>query len=296
MADTQLGAIGMGTTKTWDAPGEELELCEEAVKHINRLRPAFVIVCGDLTDAWTNGVITSDDVVRQQQVADFKKAFDKVSEDIPFLCVCGNHDVGNRPTPESMLVYRNDFGDDYYEFTAGIEGCRLRGIVINSNFFYDSSGAPELHSDQMSWIQESLERFVQDRDAGLVQQGAVFMHHPLFLKILDEPDDLGNWDVTLKTAKFTIPRSYFHLPLKHRQVLGEQLLKHGIKIIFSGHYHQNVNVVDKSGLEQVVTSAVGLQMQDDRSGFRIVTVSTDSFSHEYYAFDQMPEALPAPGL
>lgn len=290
MADTQLGAIGSHTTKSWDGPGEELELCEKAIEHINRLRPAFVICCGDLTDAF-------DRETRQPQVADFKRVFDKVSADIPFLCVCGNHDVGNRPTPESIMEYQTDFGDDYYEFTSGVEGCRLRGIIVNSNLMYDHSGAPDLLRDQFTWLEQSLARLDRDRAEGSVQQAALFMHHPIFLESPDEPDDLGMWEVCTPTCKFSIPLNYFHLPLDSRQRLVSLLSKHGVKMIFSGHHHVNKVVRDpSSGLEQVITSAIGLQLGTDHPGFRIVTVLPDRLEHNYFTLDEMPEKLTASGL
>jgi hypothetical protein len=59
----------------------------------------------------------------------------KIDEDIPLLCVCGNHDVGNTPNKVTLERYRNDFGDDYFSFS--VRG--VRGIVINSNLYYDPS-------------------------------------------------------------------------------------------------------------------------------------------------------------
>lgn len=95
-----------------------------AVEHINRLRPAFVIVCGDLTNAYpdkgpseaeaqvsavaprASHVFAADKchASRQQvrEVADFKAAMAQVDEAIPLVCVCGNHDVGNRPTEATI--------------------------------------------------------------------------------------------------------------------------------------------------------------------------------------------------
>lgn len=47
------------------------------------------------------------------------------------ICVCGNHDIGNQPTKESIDEYRRDFGDDYFEFWCG--GCRF--VVVNSQLY-----------------------------------------------------------------------------------------------------------------------------------------------------------------
>jgi len=40
--------------------------------------------------------------IRQRQEADFKKIFEKLDPEIPFICLSGNHDVGNQPTMETI--------------------------------------------------------------------------------------------------------------------------------------------------------------------------------------------------
>ena len=55
--------------------------------------------------------------------------------EIPLLCVCGNHDVGNAPSAVTIERYVSEFGDDYFGFWVG----GVRGIVINSNLYYDPS-------------------------------------------------------------------------------------------------------------------------------------------------------------
>lgn len=62
-------------------------------------------------------------------------AFSGLDPSIPLLCVCGNHDVGNAPTAVTVQRYVSEFGDDYFGFWVG----GVRGIVINSNLYYDPS-------------------------------------------------------------------------------------------------------------------------------------------------------------
>jgi len=33
--------------------------------------------------------------------------------------VCGNHDIGDSPTQESLQKYRSNFGEDFYSFWVG---------------------------------------------------------------------------------------------------------------------------------------------------------------------------------
>ena len=156
------------------------------MQHINRLKPAFVVVCGDLVHHVPEIYPNTDPEIRTRQVADFKvggwvggwvggmgrmglplsllagmhvhahslfsllscpsyppsppsnithvhllslfpcsstkrpnhppthpptqSIMSTIDDDIPLLCVCGNHDVGNSPTQATIQRYKNDFG------------------------------------------------------------------------------------------------------------------------------------------------------------------------------------------
>lgn len=65
----------------------------------------------------------------------------------------------------------------------------------------------------------------------------------------------------------------------------------GIKYVFAGHYHRNAGGFD-GDFEMVVTSAIGLQIQNDKdSGLRIVRVLEDKICHEYYELDKIPTTV-----
>lgn len=48
--------------------------------------------------------------LRKLQLEAFQKVFSKIDKDIPLVCTCGNHDIGNRPTMANIEGYRRDFG------------------------------------------------------------------------------------------------------------------------------------------------------------------------------------------
>ena len=75
-----------------------------AVDHINRLRPAFVVVCGDLTNAYPDGGHASAEA-QVRQVHAYKQAMECVDDEIPLVCICGNHDIGNTPTRATIDLY-----------------------------------------------------------------------------------------------------------------------------------------------------------------------------------------------
>jgi hypothetical protein len=54
----------------------------------------------------------------------------------------------------------------------------------------------------------------------------------------------------------------------------------GVRHIFCGHYHRNDGGLYKD-IQQVVTSAVGCQLGEDESGYRVVQVQEDKITHEY---------------
>lgn len=113
-------------------------MASRSISFINELKPKFVVVCGDLINAWPD----QEGVRREQvvtlvgsisdvlfvcecylvadapgQVKSYMDVMAKIDEDIPLLCLCGNHDVGNRPNSRTIALYSKDFGDDYYTFT-----------------------------------------------------------------------------------------------------------------------------------------------------------------------------------
>src|SRR3954471_10595688 len=62
---------------------------EFAVASINRLRPAFVIITGDLVNKPGDAA----------QIAEFRRIVAKVDSGIPVYNVVGNQDIENVPTP-----------------------------------------------------------------------------------------------------------------------------------------------------------------------------------------------------
>ena len=66
--------------------------------------------------------------------------------------MCGNHDIGNTPTVESVQNFRDKFGDDYFAFWAG----GVRCLVLNSQFYEDPSSVMKLKEEQDTWLDKEL--------------------------------------------------------------------------------------------------------------------------------------------
>lgn len=102
-ADTQFGLIAKEIEGKKDITWEkEIKLTEDVVQRINEMnpKPKFFVVCGDLCDAMPDTELD----MRNKQVSDFKRIFSSLHEDIPLICLCGNHDVGNTPTIETIKM------------------------------------------------------------------------------------------------------------------------------------------------------------------------------------------------
>ncbi|CAH1794909.1 unnamed protein product [Owenia fusiformis] len=262
-ADTQFGMIDSyldhKTEPGWE---EEIRLLKIAIGNINKMkpRPRFFVVCGDLVHEFPGSPY------RAAQEKDLKQVFNEIHPDIPLVCVCGNHDVGDSPTPESIQIYKNSFGDDYFAFTVG----GVRYIALNSQFYQDSSQVPDLKQEQDDWLDKELALYSSARNSDKQYQHLViFQHIPWFLKTPEEENEYFNIDITV------------------RQKMLEKFHNAGVKTIFCGHYHRNAGGTYKN-MELVVTSAVGAQLGDDRSGLRVVKVLEHSIEHDYVAVEDIP--------
>jgi serine/threonine-protein phosphatase CPPED1 len=227
---------------------------EFAVAAVNRLKPGFLINLGDLINK-------SGD---QSQIDEFLRISGKIDKSIPVYYVAGNHDVGNGPTPQTLENYRKSFGRDYYSFQAG----PLYGIVLNSALIQSSKNAEAEYQEQNSWFETELKKA---KDSGL-RHIVVFMHHPIFFKDAQEPDQYGN------------------MPLERRKPFLALLHQYGVRNVFAGHVHKNI--VEKDGdLQMTAIGPVAMPFDKDGSGICVVEAATEELTSRYYEFGRMPDAL-----
>ena len=139
----------------------------QAVKQINMLDPAFVVVCGDL-------VHNPGD----KTYSDFKSIVSAL--EMPVYLAAGNHDMGSSaalPEPDSLEYYRSTIGNDYYSFTFN----NYYFIVVNSTLWTAPiEGETEKH-DQ--WLAQTLSDL--DPKDSLI----VIAHHQLFVDNPGERND-----------------------------------------------------------------------------------------------------------
>ncbi len=159
VCDTQLGFGGYEAT---------VARFEQAVRQINALRPAFVLICGDL--------VQNPDA---RSWKDFKRI--KAGFTVPCHCAAGNHDVGKVPTKATLQTYRTEIGKDFYSFEHG----GYTFLVANTQLW--KTTVPEESARHEAWFRKALKEA-----AAKARPVIVVGHYPLFVSHPEEPENYSN--------------------------------------------------------------------------------------------------------
>jgi 3',5'-cyclic AMP phosphodiesterase CpdA len=218
---------------------KELGRFEQATRQINGLRPDLVVICGDL--------VHKPD---EQSFADFNVA--KARMKVPCYVAPGNHDLGKEPILEGLKQYRRLVGKDYY--AVDHQGCVF--VVVNSQLWKTPVAGETYKQDR--WLARTLESAVKKH-----RRVFIVMHHPLFVKTSEEPEN------------------YFNLPVGKRRELLELWERSGVVAILAGHTHTTA-IHDYHGI-QIVNSETTSQNFDKRPyGFRVWHVEgSRPYQHEF---------------
>ena len=227
---------------------------EFAISTANRLKPAFVVVTGDLINESGNAA----------QAAEYHRIAAKLDPRIRLFNVAGNHDVENEPTRESLARYRERFGPDYYAFRVG----DIAGIVLDSNLEKPLQNVPEEAAKMEAWLRAELAKAKAEGAKHII----LFQHIPFFLHDAEEEDQ------------------YFNIPREARRRYLALLHEYGVRAVFAGHLHQNSEGRD-GDLDMVTTGPVGMPLGSAKSGLRIVLVANGTVTHQYYDFGELPDSL-----
>lgn len=230
----------------------ETALFEKAIAQANRLKPAFVVITGDLINQFGN----------EAQVQEFLRIAKQLNPNISLYLVAGNHDVKNEPTPESLQWYRDRFGKEYYAFQQN--ACYF--IVLNSTIIHTPTHVTEATEQQWKWLQTEIDK------ARTTNPNHIFIiqHHPYFLENAEEAD------------------AYFNIPRAVRKQYLDLYQQAGVTAILTGHHHRN-GLAQAEDVEMIITSAVGKPLGEDPSGFRVVMVHPEQMRHHYFGLDDVPE-------
>jgi|TARA_B110000879_G_C11183321_1_gene519749 predicted phosphodiesterase len=238
MCDTQLGMGGYE---------HDVMTFKLAVKQINSMKPDFVVICGDLVGK-----------ANDKTFADFKAI--KAGFKIPCHCAAGNHDVGNKPTPESLKRYRETIGKDYYSF----ENKGYTFVVANTQLWKAPlAGESEKHD---AWFKKTLEAAKAKNSPAVI-----VVHYPLFLK---EPNEKEN---------------YYNIAQPKRQEILDLCEKNGVVAFLAGHTHKQITNEYK-GIQMVNGETTSRNNDGRPMGFRLWNVDDkQGMRHEFVELEGMPE-------
>src|SRR5580765_3686769 len=119
-----------------------------AIATANRLKPAFVVITGDLINKPGDAA----------QAAEYRRISAKLDPKIRLFSVAGNHDVGNEPTPAQLASYRERFGPDYYAFRIG----DIAGLVVNSSLLKAPGKVQDEAAKMETWLKAELAKAKTD--------------------------------------------------------------------------------------------------------------------------------------
>jgi len=195
----------------------------------------FVVVCGDHTHnfekIWSKKeTLEVNREKRRLQLKSYKSIWSKLNPNIPLVCVCGNHDVGNAPTKETIELYTEEFGDDYLAFWAG----GVKFLVVNSQLVQHPEKSGSLASEQEDWFEKEL---MKDKCRQIV-----FAHIPPFCWHVDENDTNFNW------------------PKVRRRKWLDKMVKADVRNMYCAHYHRRAEGT-YNDLKVMITGAVGTSIQ-----------------------------------
>jgi len=178
---------------------KETELYEKAVSEINRLKPDFVVITGDLVNNKGN----------RSQVDEFKRITAKIADGIPVYYSPGNHDIGQSPEQKDIDIFISDYGHDRFAFK------HKKNLLIGVNSCLIKSNTPKLEQEQFDWLKKELSKGKRTKNIIL------FTHYPFFIKSSDEAESYSNMAPDTRNRYLALFREA------------------GIDAIFAGHLHNN---------------------------------------------------------
>lgn len=164
---------------------EGCRLLRAAVGVIDSLRPAFVVVTGDMVNR-------ADD---PEQLAAYRQLIGEVREDIPVFHLPGNHDIG-KYTDARKQAYLDIYGYDRFAFCyggvafIGIDSCPIR------------DGHTEAEAEQYAWLCDRLEEMAACRMKFL------FLHCPIVLKERNEAESYSNFPMPMRERYLALLKKY----------------------------------------------------------------------------------------
>ena len=188
-----------GMTESDKEFSTETELYTKAVELINKLKPPFIIITGDLVN---NRKISS-------QLAEFKRITAMISPRIKVWYSPGNHDVGQIPSRATIDSFIYDYGHDRFSFIY------RNNLFIGLNSPIIKNKMAGLEEDQFEWLQRIIS---VNKD---LSHKVIFSHYPFFIDDPDEAEVYSNISPGIRKKYLSLFRDQ------------------KVDAIFAGHLHKN---------------------------------------------------------
>ncbi len=232
-------------------------LFDLAVKEVNLLKPACVIITGDLINDQRD--MLQDSIYRAN----------RAKIEAPVYEVPGNHDI--RPwTVNNYNNYLNLRG--YKRFSFRLNGCAFIGIDSNcildgcdeergkgekTTLSEEDKAATKIEEEeQLKWFKRELKR------ARKCRYIFVFLHCPVILEDMDEDNN------------------YFNFPKGKRAEYVALFKEYGVAAVFAGHTHMEYDT-QADGTRFVTAGPVGSPLGRGYSGYEVINVTKNGFSTVY---------------
>lgn len=161
LTDMQMGMIS--NNQNCEA---ENQLFNKAVSEVNKLKPAFVVITGDLVNNRTDS----------NQIKSFQNIKALINKHIRVYLIPGNHDLGQKPNNETLSFYLKHYKSDRFAFNyKGYKFIGINSSLINSGI--------EQENAQMEWLKTQLKG---------KKPVILFSHHPFFIIDINEKDKYEN--------------------------------------------------------------------------------------------------------
>ena len=183
IADPQLGFCDKGQDWRWT-----VDNLKATVARVNELKPAFVIVTGDLIHNHKNA----------EQARAYRENIALIDALIPVFHIPGNHDIPDYGA-EALAQYLDEFGYDRFSFS--YNGSAFIGLNSNA-MVCDSERAAADARAQLEWFGKQLERY---RKCNHI---FVFTHHPLVLSPDSRVTHKSAYDEPFRTEYAALMKRY----------------------------------------------------------------------------------------
>lgn len=272
--DPSLGTVGPAFERYLNEDrkmlAESSEILESAVNAIQETAADFVLVCGDLTK--------DGELLDHQKVAGFLRRIEATGKKV--YVIPGNHDILNYEAfryndqgtetiahiaPEDFPIIYDDFG--YAEaierdsaslsyVCEPVPGLWL--LALDGNLYrrnkpgHESQVGGRLSANTLEWMRGVLDRAMQKEKSVIAM-----IHHGIL-------------------EHFPTQAKYFPpYLLSNRNTLSRYFLDYNVKVVFTGHFHAQDIMLEKSGGQNLLYDVETGSLVTYPAAYRTVEIDTD---------------------